>query len=309
MTDLSSLPGAEAMEGLRGLLRACSPLALAFSGGLDSRFLAHAAHLWASDGIRAHLLHITGPHVPEAETRAALLWAEARGLPLTLVPVNPLELPEVRATAEDRCYHCKHRLFSALREMVRHPAFCSPPCAGATLCDGTNADDLAAYRPGLRALRELGVRSPLAEAGLGKALLRSLGAGTGLDNPDQTARPCLLTRFAYGTPVSAVVLPALSGAEEAVEGLLKAWAAENGGRTLPEFRLRLVGLAPGGGLAQPSGREYPPGAYQSELHLSAAPDETWQKKLAQAVQAAGFAYPQMRFTDSVRGYYDQGRNL
>lgn len=307
MTDLSSLPGVEAMERLHGLLRACSPLALAFSGGLDSRFLAHAAHLRASDGIRAHLFHITGPHVPEVETRAALLWAETRGLPLTLVSVNPLELPEVRATAEDRCYHCKYRLFSALREMLSHLVLCSPPFAGAMLCDGTNADDLAAYRPGLRALRELGVRSPLAEAGLGKGLLRSLGAAMGLDDPGQAARPCLLTRFAYGVPVSSAVLLALSRAEEAVEGLLKAWTAENKGRVLPEFRLRLLGLIPDGDSA--CDREYPPAAYQSELHLSIAPAEVWLERLSRAVQAAGFANPLVRFTDSVRGYYDQGRNL
>ena len=313
----------DALDRLRALLASCSPLALAFSGGLDSRFLAHAAGLWPSEGIHAYLVHITGPHVPEAETRAAALWAGARGLPLTLIHVDPLSNPEVLANGETRCYHCKLQLFSSLLEHIRHV----PPLQGATLCDGTNADDLTMYRPGLRALRELGIRSPLAEAGLNKDMLRHLGAQTGLEDPLQAARPCLLTRFAYGVPATAAVLPLLARAEEAVGGLLALWAAKGRGHETPEFRLRLVGRAgaeagkdvppahedaPGAsgdvlGESEnaPGASEDVPGAYRAELHVAAKLGEEQVEQLAASVAAAGFPNTLVRCMEAVRGYYDR----
>ena len=300
MNDGSPLPYLDAMERLRALLHAYSPLVVAFSGGLDSRFLTHTAGLWAFEGIRVHLLHCTGPHVPETETRAAVLWAEGRGLPLTLVAVDPLAISAVRGNAKDRCYHCKHHLFSTLLDIARTSPLVPQ---GATLCDGTNADDCTAYRPGLRALQELAIRSPLAEAGLGKAMLRSLGAATGLDNPGQAARPCLLTRFAYDTPAEPNVLTALGAAEETVDRLLAAWAVETGQEAQPEFRLRLTGLEAANRLEMDAACL--PSAYHAELHVGAGLDAAWQQRLSQAVGEAGFRVPVVRNVDSVHGYYDQ----
>lgn len=192
------------------------PLCVALSGGLDSRFLTHAALLAGCDVLAAHA---AGPHVPEAESAWARAWAVARGVPLVEVAFNPLEVPEVRENGRERCYFCKRALVAALRAAAGER----------TLCDGTNADDFGQWRPGLRALREAGVRSPLAEAGLSKAALRRSGADSGLERPDQSARPCLLTRWAYGLSPDATLLGRLAAVESDLQAL-----------GLKDFRLRLT---------------------------------------------------------------------
>jgi uncharacterized protein len=214
-TDLSALP-----HILRDMLAAMPELAVALSGGLDSRFLTHAALL---AGCRVTALHITGPHMPPRETAEARHWATSRGAAFITVALDPLTIPAIAAGDRDRCYHCKHAAFTALLAQA----------APLPLCDGTNADDLTAHRPGLRALRELAVRSPLAEAGLSKADIRALAARTGMDRPDQAARPCLLTRLAYGMRPDAATLARLAAAEGELEDL-----------GLWDFRLRLAPDAP-----------------------------------------------------------------
>jgi len=178
-------------------------LAVAYSGGLDSRFVIHAARL---AGLDVLALHVNGPHIPAHEHAYAVQWARACGIPLTVIPLNPLALPTLQNNPEDRCYHCKTMIFTALRE-----------AAGTLpLCDGTNASDLGEYRPGLNALKEQGIRSPLAEAGIAKQTIRDLAAATGMENPTQAAQPCLLTRFAYGARLSPGQLETVDKAEEAI---------------------------------------------------------------------------------------------
>ena len=312
----------DALGRLHALLARYSPLVLAFSGGLDSRFLAHTAALWSHEGVALHLFHIAGPHVPEEETLAARQWAEARGLPLLLLPVNPLALERVRSNSPQRCYHCKTELFSRLREAVNN----HPELGAYTICDGTNADDCSMYRPGLRALEELGIRSPLAEAGIGKPLIRSLGRTLGLDNPEQTARPCLLTRFAYDVPASPAAVQALAVAEASIAALLARWAgAEGKGRVLPDFRLRLTGLGAAatgtGKVANAAERMeiiaasgvgdsaglFLPGDYDTELHLNTGLEPLWLEKLAAAVIQADFRAPRIRIMADLQGFYDKTR--
>ena len=163
-------------EALSGLPR----LAVAFSGGLDSRFLCHMALAAGCDVVA---LHGAGPHVPAEESAAAQAWARARGLRCLGFVHDPLALPEVEANSRQRCYACKRALIDAMRG-----ALAAADEEGRALCDGGNADDLKAFRPGLRAVAEAGVRSPLAEAGLSKADIRELARATGLDRPDQPAR-------------------------------------------------------------------------------------------------------------------------
>lgn len=178
-------------------------MALAYSGGLDSRFLAHMAR---QAGIFVRALHVKGPHVSSCEHAYALDWVKRMEIPVTVVRVDPLDMPELRNNPKSRCYHCKKAAFSAMRG-----------AAGALhLCDGTNASDMEEYRPGLKALAELGVLSPLAGAALTKADIRRMAAETGLENPEQAARPCLLTRFAYDTAIDARLLAAVDAAEQAV---------------------------------------------------------------------------------------------
>jgi uncharacterized protein len=187
------------------------PLMVAFSGGIDSRFLCHAALLSGCDVLA---VHARGPHIPAGESAHALAWAEERGLPLLVVDFDPLSLPEVVTNSRQRCYACKTGLLAAIGKALARAGQ-----QGRVLCDGSNADDLVAYRPGLRALQEADVMSPLAESGMDKAAIRAAARATGLDDPDQRARPCLLTRLAYGLKPDADVLARLAAAEEALSGL------------------------------------------------------------------------------------------
>ena len=275
-------------DALTSLLPELAPLAVAYSGGLDSRFLAHAARCYGlGDAVR--LLHVTGPHVPPEESLQAEQWAGERGFALTVVPVNPLDDPEVRAGSRERCYYCKRRLFSALFEALDGQFH--------TLCDGSNASDLRAYRPGLRALHELGVRSPLAETGLAKEDIRRLAAVTGMDRPDQQARPCLLTRFAYGLSPTQEALTALADAEKAISEALAGGQYGSLSASVPDFRLRLVEPAP-------SAARLP---FAAEVHVSAALAEDLRERIAGAVTARGFPHPCFVTLETVSGHYDRQR--
>lgn len=227
----------QAAARLAGVLAGLAPVAVALSGGLDSRFLCHMALAAGCDVVA---LHGAGPHVPAEESAAAREWARGRGLRLLVFHHDPLPLPEVAANSRERCYACKRGLIASMRAVLA-----AAGGEGRVLCDGGNADDQRAFRPGLRAVAEAGVRSPLAEAGLSKAQIRELARATGLDRPDQAARPCLLTRLAYGMKPDSALLARLASAEAALAALDAARSAERGtdgapGGGLGDFRLRLA---------------------------------------------------------------------
>ncbi|MFR4118428.1 MAG: PP-loop family protein [Bilophila wadsworthia] len=159
-----------------GVLAAGNRFALAYSGGLDSRFLAHAAQRF---GFEPVLLHIVGPHIPPEETDYARHWAASRELAYEELPTDPLDLALVASGDRRRCYACKRNLFSLLKARTDLP-----------LCDGTNASDAGQYRPGIRAVEELGILSPLASAGLAKADIHRCAALTGMEDPSR--KPGLL---------------------------------------------------------------------------------------------------------------------
>ena len=244
-------------------------MAVAYSGGLDSRFLCHAALLCGCDVLA---VHVSGPHIPAQESAGATAWAQQRGLPLTTARFDPLALPEVASNSPQRCYGCKTGLVHLLRGEL---AALAGEGQGRVLCDGTNADDLLAYRPGLRALEEGRVRSPLAEAGLSKAAIREAARATGLDRPEQRARPCLLTRMAYGMRPDAPTLARLAVAED---DLAKAGP-------LGDFRLRLT----------------PEAVLQAEN----MPDSQRQQ-VQNILQRHGFWPCKMEIGGRVSGFYDAG---
>lgn len=244
-------------------------VAVAYSGGLDSRFLCHAALLCDCDVLA---VHVFGPHIPPQESAGATAWAQQRGLPLRTARFDPLALPEVETNSPQRCYGCKTGLVNLLRGEL---ATIAGEGQGRVLCDGTNADDLLAYRPGLRALEEGRVRSPLAEAGLSKAAIREAARATGLDRPEQRARPCLLTRMAYGMRPDAATLARLAAAEESL--------AEAG--QLGDFRLRLT----------------PEPVLQAEK----MPDQLLSQVRA-ILQNHGFWPCKMEIGGSISGFYDAG---
>ncbi|MBD5539417.1 MAG: PP-loop family protein [Desulfovibrio sp.] len=223
--------GAEAR--LRQVLAGIPRMAVALSGGLDSRFLCHMALACGCDVVA---VHGAGPHVPPEESAAAREWARERGLRLLTFLHDPLSLPEVAANSRERCYACKRALIAGMHAVLEAAGE-----EGRVLCDGGNLDDLKAFRPGLRAVAEAGVRSPLSEAGLSKAHIRELARATGLDRPDQPARPCLLTRLAYGMAPEAALLARVAATEAALAALDAAdREAEGPAGGFGEFRLRLA---------------------------------------------------------------------
>lgn len=196
--------------------------ALAYSGGMDSRFLAVAARRL---GYTLTLLHVTGAHLHPQESAYAADWARTHGYPFKEVAVDLMPVDAVAHNSPDRCYACKRVLLGALQRQA----------GPLPLVDGSNADDGKAHRPGRRALLELGVVSPLAQAGLSKAQIYALAAAWRMDNPNQPPRPCLLTRLPYHTRITVELLQALAQGETAIARTLK-----EHGLAGVDFRLRVL---------------------------------------------------------------------
>lgn len=177
--------------------------ALAFSGGTDSSYLLYAAKAAGCD-VRPYL--IRSPFQPQFELDDARRVVESLGLSLTVVTFDILQDPDVRSNPPDRCYFCKKALFTQLWERSRSDGY-------DLLCDGTNASDDEGDRPGMRALRELDVRSPLRECGLTKPEIRGLSREAGLFTGDKPAYACLATRIPAGTEITAPLLQKVERAE------------------------------------------------------------------------------------------------
>lgn len=194
---------------LSDFFRSHSAGAVAFSGGVDSSLLVWAAARYGSDW-RAYYVH--SPFQPAFELADARQVAGQCGLPLTVLDVDVLQNETVAANPPDRCYHCKRLLFSAILDQARRDG-----CP--LVIDGTNASDDAGDRPGMRALRELEVRSPLRECGLTKAGVRRLSREAGLPTWDKPAYACLATRVPAGTALTAELLRSVEAAEAALTEL------------------------------------------------------------------------------------------
>lgn len=194
--------------------------AVAFSGGIDSAWLLHEALRY---GTRTRAYFVRTPFQPAFELRDAQETAAALGAELTVLEVDVLAVPQVAANPENRCYFCKQALFTALLDQARADGF-------PLVLDGSNASDDAGDRPGIRALRELGVRSPLRECGVTKAHIRAQARAAGMALWDKPSYACLATRIPAGTPITREDLRRV----EEGEGLLM-----DLGYT--DFRLRLRG--------------------------------------------------------------------
>ena len=179
----------EKQNKLIGSLRALGRAAVAFSGGTDSAFLLRMAQ----EALGSGLLAVTGRFVsfPEREAREAERFCASLGVAQVFADFDQLAVPGLRENPADRCYLCKKALFSAFQEAARERGFF-------VLLEGSNADDAQGYRPGLRAVAELGIRSPLRDAGLTKAEIRALSEELGLPQRNKPSSACLATRFPYG---------------------------------------------------------------------------------------------------------------
>lgn len=256
------------LDALRVHLEALQPGLIAVSGGVDSRFLAHAARLWSLD---YQFVHAVGPHQSALEQRQTMALLRAQDVIPRVIRFDPLSQPEVRDNSRLRCYWCKKALFTIFQEMA---AAESPR----SVLDGTHLDDLTAHRPGQKALQELGVHSPLAQAGLTKADIRQASARLGLEAPDQPSRACLLTRFPYDRRVTAADMEAVGRVEEGLSAL-----------GLSRFRFRITG--------------------GDRNLLQVHPDEshalhTHEKCLHDLVARAGLAPFAIALTTQLSGYFD-----
>lgn len=181
-----------ALGRLQTILAAPPGVAVAYSGGMDSGFLALAATRWRGAAtVRAFF--VASELNPAGETDRAVALAREHGIPCEVLPVEVLSLSVFREHPPDRCYHCKHAIFTRILERV-------PP--GWRLVEGSNLDDRGDFRPGKGALAELQVGSPLDEAGFTKAMIRDALREWGAAGFIRPAMPCLATRIPFGTPVT-----------------------------------------------------------------------------------------------------------
>ncbi|MEO8031195.1 MAG: ATP-dependent sacrificial sulfur transferase LarE [Gemmatimonadota bacterium] len=179
---------------LQSHLGVIGPALLGYSGGVDSALLAVAGT--GALGPEQFLAVIgRSPSYPEAQYQAALATARRFGVSLLEIDTHEMEDPSYRANPTNRCYFCKHELWQRLGEVARRRGFVS-------ILDGTNADDLTEHRPGLKAAEEQRIRSPLAELGWSKEMVRAAARALGIPTWDAPAAPCLSSRIQYGLEVT-----------------------------------------------------------------------------------------------------------
>jgi len=192
-------------------LRGLPSLIVAYSGGVDSAYLALAAtRVLGRD--RALCVTADSPSYPERHRAMAAAIARDFALNHEIVHTRELDRPEYRANPANRCYFCKHELYTTLTAVARDRDI-------AAIADGSNADDRGDYRPGRQAAREFGVLSPLDDAGLSKADIRALSRDAGLPTWDEPASACLSSRIPYFSEVTDEKLRVIEAAEQAVRDL------------------------------------------------------------------------------------------
>jgi pyridinium-3,5-biscarboxylic acid mononucleotide sulfurtransferase len=194
---------------LRDTLSSFDAVVVAYSGGADSAYLAYVAH--QTLGHRACAITADSPSYPERHRRLAAEIASRFGLNHEIIRTAEVERPEYRANPANRCYFCKHELYSHLTRIAAE--------RGAVVVDGNNADDRGDYRPGRDAAREFGVRSPLDAVDLHKAEIRWLSRRVDLPTWDEPASACLSSRIPYHSEVTDEKLRMIERAEELIRAL------------------------------------------------------------------------------------------
>lgn len=206
----NSMTEQQKLDHLKQILREMHSVLIAFSGGTDSAFLLKVA----SDTLGNRVLAVTAESQihPDFETAGARELAKSLSVRHEGIDSAEMQHETFLRNSPDRCYHCKKQLFSELKRMADRRGI-------PWIADGSNADDTGDYRPGMKALAELGVRSPLEEAGLTKAEIRSLSKALGLPTWDRPAMACLASRIPYGRRITPDILARVAEAERLLHRL------------------------------------------------------------------------------------------
>lgn len=195
----------EKLNKLREIISGLGSLAVGFSGGVDSSFLLAVAH----EILRDRVIAVTGvdASVPEREVNEAKAFCIDRGIRHILCTVDPLREEGYRNNSPDRCYFCKHGIFTEVKKIADEYGI-------EYMAEGSNMDDIGDYRPGLKAAAELSVKSPLREAGLYKKDIRLISKAMGLSTWSKPAYACLASRFVYGEEITEEKLHMIDRAEQ-----------------------------------------------------------------------------------------------
>ncbi len=197
-------------EDLVKTLSSYGSVAIAFSGGVDSSLLLYAAS--KALGEKAIAVTVFSAFIPEREMKESKEFCENLGIKQVVLEVDTLGIPGISDNPKDRCYICKKNIFRQIKAAAAEYGI-------ETVAEGSNTDDMGDYRPGMRAIEELNVKSPLKEAGLSKADIRELSKEFGLPTWDKPSFACLASRFVYGEQLTAPKLSMVEKAEELLRGL------------------------------------------------------------------------------------------
>jgi uncharacterized protein len=248
---------AKKAQKLANIIQEMGTVLVAYSGGVDSALVLKVASEVLGRERAAGCLAIS-PSIPPREITLAQQHAEEMGARLLVTHTNEIEREGYVQNSPQRCYFCKNTLFTELHDIARQQGF-------KYIADGFNLDDQGDFRPGMRAAKELEIRSPLAEAGFGKNDIRALSKALGLPTWNKPAAACLSSRIPYGTPVTVEALEKIGRAEEFLQDL-----------GFPSVRVRHYN-----DLAR---IEVPPDLINRFL------DEATRKEVSRGLHAVGYAY-------------------